>query len=272
MRRAPPTPDVLWVPTSRALVRVRRTGTGPAAPIVLVPDPPNTIEHYGSLIERLAPGGPVICLDAPGFGFSFPRTGFSYGMEQQADLIAEVLDALDVTAVTLSMGCLSGFVAMILARRRPDLIRRLVLVQMPSCDEALRWVRGGYWWLLGSPFLGQLTMALGKRSVTRMWYGSCLGDEARIDDYLDPSLDMLRRGGTFSLASAFQMFRPDLIEWGGVEQDVTLIWGGADRTHAGTDPRSGLVHLPHAHWAAWPTSGHYPDVEHPDAYARVLRP
>jgi pimeloyl-ACP methyl ester carboxylesterase len=270
-RRAPDTPDVRWVPLGRATVRARLSGAGPAPPIVLIPDPPNTIEHYGDLVTRLAPGGPVLCFDPPGFGFSAPAPGFRYTLDEHAALMAELLDALGLHHVTLSVGCLGGFAGMRLARRRPDLVARLVLVQVPSCDAALRWVRGGYWWLLGTPFLGQLVMAGAKARVTRAWYRACLGPGARRDSFLQPGLDALRRGGAFSLASAFQMFRPDLLDFSGIRQEALVVWGGADATHPDTDPRSALVHLPRATWIEWPACGHYPDLEDAKAYALCLR-
>jgi pimeloyl-ACP methyl ester carboxylesterase len=270
-RRAPATPDVRWVPLGRATVRARMTGAGPEPPVVLIPDPPNTIEHYDDLIRRLAPDGAVLCFDAPGFGFSVPAPGFRYTLDEQASLIATLLDALGLRHVTLSVGCLGGFAAMLLARRRPDLVARLVLVQMPSCDEALRWVRGGYWWLLGTPFVGQLVMAGAKTRVARAWYGACLGPGTNPGAYLAPGLDALRRGGAFSLASAFQMFRPDLLDFSGIRQEALVVWGGADATHPTTDRRSALTHLPHAAWVEWPACGHYPDLEDAEAYARCLR-
>jgi pimeloyl-ACP methyl ester carboxylesterase len=238
---------------------------------VIIPDPPNTIEHYAGLIARLAPAGPVLCFDAVGFGFSVPAPGFRYSLAEQATLIAGLLDALNLRRVTLSVGCLGGFAAMLVARRRPDLVGRLALVQMPSCREALRWVRRGYWWLTGTPFLGQLVMTAAKVRVARAWYGVCLGPDARVEDYRGPGLDALRRGGAFSLASAFQMFRPDLLDFSGVRQDALVVWGGADATHRETDRRSALEHLPHAGWVEWPACGHYPDLEDPEAYAAHLR-
>jgi pimeloyl-ACP methyl ester carboxylesterase len=273
---APPTPDVRWVALGGTLVRARVVGRGPAPPVVLIPDPPNTIEHYAPLIERLTstPGDDartVVCFDAPGFGFSFPERGFSYSMDEQVRLIAALLDALGLKAVTLSVGCLGGFFGVLLAKARPDLVRRLVLVQVPSCGEALRWVNGGYAWLFGTPFLGQAAMALAKGPVAKMWYGACLGPGASVDEYAAPGLDAIRRGGSFCLASAFQMFRPDPADLSGITQDATVIWGGADRTHPTTDRRSVLTHLPRARWEEWPECGHYPDVEAPDAYATCLR-
>lgn len=269
-RHAPATRDVRWIPVRTAIVRARVTGSGPGRPIVIVPDPPNTIEHYGSLIELLAPGGLVICLDPPGFSFSSPQSGFAFGLDEQAGLIGEVLDAIGARDVTLSAGCLGGFSAVRLAGQRPDLVARLALVQLPSAEEALRWVRAGYWWLLGTPLLGQLAVALGRRTIVRQWYNACLGAATPVNDLLAPGLDMLTRGGSFCLASGFQMFRPDLLHWLRPRQPARIVWGGADRTHVLTDPRSGLALLPDAEWERW-DCGHYPDVERPAAYAHVLR-
>lgn len=264
---------VRLVPVTRAVVRARVAGAagGSAPPIVLVPDPPNVIEHYDGLVARLAAGGPVVALDLPGFGLSLPRPGFDYSLAASARALADALDALGVRGATLSAGCLGGFVAMLVAKARPDLVARLALVQVPSCAEAMRWVRGGYWWLFGTPFLGQAVTALARRRVARAWYGGCLGAGARADDYRAPADRVLRAGGAFCLASAFQQFRPDREDLAGIQQETTVVWGAADRTHPTTDRRSITAHLPRARLEEWAHCGHYPDLEDAAAWARVLR-
>jgi hypothetical protein len=60
-----------------AVIRVRVAGGG-ARTIMLTPDAPVMLEHYGPLIELLAPHARVVCFEFPGCGFSYPRFGFAF--------------------------------------------------------------------------------------------------------------------------------------------------------------------------------------------------
>src|SRR5207244_1817669 len=64
-RARPPSGDgVRFVELPQATLRVRVAGTGPVA-LVIVPDPPNVIEHYDRLIALLAPHLRVVCWQTP---------------------------------------------------------------------------------------------------------------------------------------------------------------------------------------------------------------
>ena len=62
--RPPSAADVRFVELREATLRVRVAGEGTAA-VVIVPDPPNVIEHYDGLIALLAPHAPCWSLPRP---------------------------------------------------------------------------------------------------------------------------------------------------------------------------------------------------------------
>src|SRR4051812_25416393 len=75
-------------------LRLRITGDGPRT-IVIVPDPPNTIEHYDELIDLLRGDARVICFEVPGFGLSFPRSlTFGFSPTEYTDVVVELIDRL----------------------------------------------------------------------------------------------------------------------------------------------------------------------------------
>ncbi|HEX8111148.1 MAG TPA: alpha/beta hydrolase [Kofleriaceae bacterium] len=257
-----------------ATVRLRIAGDG-AHPIVIVPDPPNTLEHYDELIDLLlARGGVrVICFEVPGFGLSFPRSlTFSFSAAEYTDVIVELIDRLALRDVTLVISCIGGYVGLMAARLRPDLIGRLVLCQTPAVHHMIAWARRfDKLGLLGLPLVGQAIMWLLKDPATRFWYSAALPIGADVARYQAPALAAQRIGGPYALASGIQaMRRLDVRELAGVTQPVTLAWGHGDRTHARTDPRSLLAVVPHARFVSFERCGHFPDLEDPQRFTELV--
>ena len=257
-----------------ATVRLRIAGDGPQ-PVVIVPDPPNTLEHYDELIDLLVARGGVrvICFEVPGFGLSFPRSlTFSFSAEEYTDVVVELLDRLALRDVTLVMSCIGGYVGLMAARLRPELIARLVLSQTPTVEHMIRWAkRFDRLGLLGLPMIGQAIMWLVKDPATRFWYSAALPVGADVARYQAPALAAQRLGGPYALASGIQaMRRLDLRELHGVTQPITLVWGHADRTHARTDPQSLLAVVPHARFVSFQRAGHFPDLEEPGRFVELV--
>ena len=272
-RARPPSGDgVRFVELPQATLRVRVAGTGPVA-LVIVPDPPNVIEHYDRLIALLAPHLRVVCCEAPGFGFSRPAPGFDFSPASQAASMAALLARLALGPYLLAFPCFAGLVAVQLAAEHPELVNGLVIVQTPAWSEALGWVRRiDRRGLLQTPWLGQLAMSFGKRRVARGWYRAALPPGADPAPFLAPALAAFERGGAYCLASAFQAAcRTPAPRLGPVRQPALVVWGGADRTHRRTDKRSILEYVPRADWVDFAAAGHFPDLEQPERFRDELR-
>ncbi|MEU6270817.1 alpha/beta hydrolase [Streptomyces populi] len=74
-------------------------------------------------------GRRTLFVDLPGHGISDRPADFGYGLEDHATALAEALDAARVTGAELVAHSMGGSVAVVLARRRPELVSRLVLVE-----------------------------------------------------------------------------------------------------------------------------------------------
>jgi pimeloyl-ACP methyl ester carboxylesterase len=74
-----------------------------------------------------------ILIDLPGFGASRVSGNWSGTIEDQADVVALVLDRLQLVDVALIGHSMGGSVAIVLATRRPDLIERLIVAE-PNLD------------------------------------------------------------------------------------------------------------------------------------------
>ncbi|KOG34531.1 alpha/beta fold hydrolase [Streptomyces resistomycificus] len=86
--------------------------------------------YHGHIAARpeLA-GRRSLFVDLPGHGISDRPGDFGYTLEEHADALAAALDAADVVGAELVGHSMGGAVALVLARRRPDLVSRLVLTE-----------------------------------------------------------------------------------------------------------------------------------------------
>ncbi|MEU1126424.1 alpha/beta hydrolase [Streptomyces sp. NPDC005899] len=68
-------------------------------------------------------------VDLPGHGISDRPQDFGYSLEEHADALSAALDGAGVRGADLVAHSMGGAVAIVLAHRRPDLVRRLVLTE-----------------------------------------------------------------------------------------------------------------------------------------------
>ena len=117
-----------------ASVRGRVVGEAPRT-LVVVPDPPNLVDHHHDVFERLRDSYRIISFELPGFGRSRLREGMRFGIDSQVELMGEVLERFSARRVVLEMSCLGALVGLRLARRRPELIDKLVLAQVSTLAQ-----------------------------------------------------------------------------------------------------------------------------------------
>ncbi|WP_273222049.1 alpha/beta hydrolase [Pseudomonas sp.] len=249
-------------------------GSGQGA-YVVVPDPPNVIEHCLPLIQRLSAKQRVIAFELPGFGYSRPRRGFRFDTANQSALINILFERLNLSETVLDMSCLGAYIALDFAVRYPARVRHLLIQQAPSLADAQRWARGAdFHGVIRTPWLGQCFMCLLRRRVTRHCYGSALPPQHSFTlqtAYESLALDALAHGGQFLLADAYQSLLAQETEAAIPSQPVTIIWGAADGSHICTPPRSLLKGLPAARFFEFDDCGHFPGLEAPARYDSVLR-
>jgi len=244
--------------------------------IVIIPDPPNLVEHHADLIQELRRDYRIVGLELPGFGYSHPLPGFSFTLDEQVAALSEVLDRLNVRNAILEMSCLGAFVGIQLAQRRPDLIRGLVLQQVPSYAEARRWARrADVAGLIATPWVGQILVQLGAKTIAKHWYRAALPastDPETCRQYTAPTVASLERGACFALASAYQtLLTGPLLAPAKLIQPVLALWGDADGTHSSTDRASILRQVTPAELVTFEGCGHFPGLEAPQRYLALLR-
>jgi pimeloyl-ACP methyl ester carboxylesterase len=239
------------VPTAGGRLRYRRA-RGPGPHLLFGVDGPNVLEQYDGLFRTLEGRADVTAFEPPGTGGSKPARGFPFTLSALAKVTREVVEALALEPVTLVFPCYLGFVAQLLPYDS-------VTVQTPSWMDMARWAeRVDRKRILRRPVLGQLVVRLRREALARLWYRTSAGDAEQAARLTGPAVEVLRRGGSFCLASLMQGMEREPFTGGNTPRKV--IWGDRDRSHRG-------VQLPHA---VHLDCGHSPELEQPAVFVDTL--
>jgi pimeloyl-ACP methyl ester carboxylesterase len=239
--------------------------------VIFVPDGPNVIEHYEALFALLTPHLRVVCFDMPGFGFSLPQASYTHALDQGAQAVLGVMDALKIDTATLAFSCANGFYALRAAQRAPERITRLVLSQTPSLVAMHAWTARVVPWPLRVPVLGQLAGWLFKRKAARSWYRIALPRTTDAQPYQEKTLNAFNGGACFCLAGVVQgLAREAPKSLHGITTPCTLVWGAQDHSHKHTNPQSFVDCAAQADIVRFDDCGHFPDIEQPARFAAVL--
>lgn len=76
-----------------------------------------------------------LLIDLPGFGFSDRPDAFSYAIEDLAETLGRTIDALGLAQIDLIGHSFGGSTGIVLASRRPALVRRLVVAEPTLAPE-----------------------------------------------------------------------------------------------------------------------------------------
>jgi len=253
------------------LIRYRIAGEGSQI-LVFETDPPIVIEHYDYLVDMLGKDYKIVIFEPPGFGFSIPSMRLDYRFQSSVALAELFLEKLNIGSAVMVAPCVLGYGAISLAQKRPDLISHLVLSQVPSWNEMLKWkVTRDPKGLLSKPVLSQLLLKTLKKKRTPLWLKTALGDASLVEQFNSLAQQAYQHGATFNLASGFQKL---LIGHSPlpsqVDTQTLFVWGEKDSSHCNTCKKSSLQMIPHANLVRIPNAGHFPELEAPDVFAAHL--
>jgi pimeloyl-ACP methyl ester carboxylesterase len=262
---------VEFIDLPKAIVRVRVEGQGRLT-VVFIADPPNVLEHYDTLFELLSTWARVVCFEAPGFGFSIPKRGFTFSFQEYAQTAADLLKALRAEPYVLAFPCVGAYTALRVAADHPALVSRLLLLQAPVWSEQVKWSRAiDRTGVIATPYVGQAFMAWRKRWVMQYWYRVALPKTTRVAPFVAPALKAFERGASFSWASLCQRwFSAKEPSFASVTQPTLVLWGMSDRSHRHTNKRSILEYVPTATVMELEGIGHFPELEDPHRFREIL--
>ncbi|MBK8989237.1 MAG: alpha/beta hydrolase [Chloroflexi bacterium] len=250
------------------------------------PDAPTVLFIHGlygstaswryNMADLAAAGYRVIAYDRPGFGLSDKAADFDYALNNQVDLALALLDALGVGETAVVGHSAGAKTAVELARRQPERVTQLVLVdalttaggppafvgRLVELPPVWQWARIG----LQAYFTRQnLEASLGSFYVNPSFL-----EEADYDAYWrafqTPGWDVALLALTRDSAGE-QMREEDLRQ---ITTDTLLLWGEQDATTPLAQGENLARLLPNSELVVIPQSGHQPFEEQAEAFNTAL--
>ena len=254
-------------------------GDGP--PIVFVHGLMSSSGNWAAQVDRLADRHRVVAPDLFGHGDSAKPSG-DYSLSAHAATLRDLFDGLDIRSATVVGHSLGGGIALQMAYLFPDRVDALVLVSsgglgrelnpllraatLPGSELVLPVIASGWVHGIGDTAL-RLWSKVGLPAISpssdEAWQRlSSLADGETRRAFLATSRSVIDvHGQTVSAQNRLSGFasRPSM-----------LVWGEKDRMIPSSHVHAARRELPATRVEMFARSGHFPHLDEPDRFARVL--
>ncbi len=255
-------------------MRVAEAGREGQVPLILIHGFMVSHLDFDDIIDDLAAHFHVISPDLPGFGESEKPnpSRYSYGVETFAEAIADLIAAYGVGRACVLGHALGGAVAITLAARYAELVKRLVLLD-PLCypHPLVRKLRVPLWPVMG----GVLFKQLWGRGLFRRYFrddvfspGAVI-PHARIDRFYDYFNAPSARESAHAVLRSMLDTRPVVARIARIRRPTLVVWGREDRMFPATFALKLSREVPDARLTLM-DSGHAPHVEQPAELVSVV--
>jgi pimeloyl-ACP methyl ester carboxylesterase len=247
-------------------------GTGPV--LLLLHGSQSTMRTYDRIADLMKAHYRVIRVDLPGYGLSAAATPEAAASVKPVAMIEGLVDHLGLSRLSVAGVSSGGTMAAFLAAKRPELVERLILSNMPSDPYS-----ASHLVIPDSFRAAQQRFAATQRYDRDFWYEYLryfAGDPARMTDHIiDEYHDFGRRpDDPHKLALIAQVGDgvAAQAEFARVTAPVLLIWGTADPLLPESAAKALAGHLPKASVSQVLLAdvGHYPPLEAPDRFAAIM--
>jgi pimeloyl-ACP methyl ester carboxylesterase len=249
-------------------VQVREDGDPQDPPLVLVHGFQASLRWWDRVTPRLAREHRVIRIDLLGHGGSEkPRDG--YTMQEQGDLVAQVMERLDITKATVVGHSMGGQVVTALTERHRELVDRLMIV---GAAPENRFNKNRFTQRLATlPVLGHAISRVTPDSAIKKQVDLAFADGTDVPDLLydDPKRATFNSfSGSRDGNREFRAEKPLDVRLAGSGIRLDVIVGSEDEL---VDPK-GVEEwdVPGARRVTLPGRGHSPMVEQPERMARLI--
>ena len=149
---------------------------GEGDPIILIPGAFSTYRHWNRIIPHLSKHYRLLCIDYLGVGDSDkPRSGFGYTIEEQADLIVKMTEALQISKVQIFGVSYGGAIALNVAARYPKKVDKIISIEgngIKHQDFPYRPMKGFLRWpVVGELSIGAIRLGVADRMVAKSVMG-----------------------------------------------------------------------------------------------------
>lgn len=280
-RWAPPPSE--FIDLNGQLVHLRDTGPrGDATPLVLLHGTSASLHTWDGWSAALQGQHRVIRFDLPGFGLTGPFSGryasWSYGGDDLARFVLDVLDHLQVRRFAIAGNSLGGEVAWRVASLAPERVTRLILVDAAGYALNPESVPLGFRLAL-LPGVNRLLEWLLPRGVVEASVRDVYGDPDQVTPQLvDRYFELtLREGNRRALVQRFQAQAIDLQHVGdnaarirALKLPTLVIWGGRDRLIPPPTAQRFHADIAGSRLVVFDTLGHVPHEEDAAATAAAV--
>jgi pimeloyl-ACP methyl ester carboxylesterase len=272
-------PQGRFVDVKGAHLHVVEKGQGPV--VLMIHGLAGQLGHFTyGMVEILARDHRVIAVDRPGSGYSVRSAGASATLNAQADVMAALLDALNVDRAVVVGHSLGGAIALALAQRHPARVKALALIapltHEPTTISAAfnglmitkPWVRSFVAWTLALP------ASIAKRDEV---LAMVFGPEAAPADFGTRGGGLLGVRPSHFIAASTDMaaieedFRGVIAGYAAMKVPVGVLYGRGDRLLDPTEQGEALAKvLPEARLTLV-EGGHMLPITAPEATAQFVR-
>jgi pimeloyl-ACP methyl ester carboxylesterase len=249
-----------------------RRVAGEGTPTVYCHGNPTHGEDWLPFLER---GGPAIAIDMPGWGRSDKPdpAHFDYSMYGLSAFLERCLDELGVGQRKLVLHDW-GSLALIGAQRRPDLVERLVLINVVPLLPGYRWHWVAQIWRRRP--LGELANATTTKSTMALLMRQARGDRSPMPpEFVDMVWSHWDKGTRAATLALYRHADPDrLAEAGKSLSKLTcpalVLWGDRDLYFPTRFAEAHAAALPDSQLQIVAGAGHWPWIDDPGVVDPVL--
>jgi pimeloyl-ACP methyl ester carboxylesterase len=245
---------------------------GEGTPTVYCHGNPTHSEDWLPFMER---GGPAVAIDMPGWGRSDrpDPTRFDYSMYGLSAFLERCLDELGVGQRKLVVHDWGGL-ALIGAQRRPDLVERLVIVNVVPLLPGFRWHWIAQLWRRRP--IGEILNATTSKTAFELIMRQARGDRSSMPpEFVDMIWRYWDKGTRAAVLALYRHADPDRLATAGKDLGrltcpSLVIWGERD-PYFPIRFGEGYAHaLPNAQLELIPGAGHWPWIDDPTVVDRIV--
>lgn len=248
-----------------------RRVAGEGTPVVYCHGNPTHGEDWLPFLER---GGPALAIDMPGWGRSDrpDPAHFDYSMYGLSAFLERCLEELGVERRKLVVHDW-GSLALIGAQRRPDLLERLVVINVVPLLPGYRWHWVAQLWRRRP--LGEFLNATSTRTAMALVMRQARGDRSAMPpEFIDMVWDHWNKGTRAATLALYRHADPDrLVEAGRDLGHLTcpalVLWGDRDPYLPLRFGEAYAAALPGAELEVAPGAGHWPWIDNPALIDRI---
>jgi len=221
-----------------------------------------------------------IAVDLPGYGKS-SKGLYPFTMEFYADVIAELMDTLNLDSATIAGHSMGGQIAMVMALKYPDKVKRLVLVSPAGfelfTDGEKQWFRE----VMTVDFVKSTPVQQIRANVVNNFYNMPEAAEFMITDRiaLRKARDFEKYCYTVVKSVQGMLAQPVYDELHRITQPTLIVFGEHDNLipnpilHGGSTraiANAGAERLPQSKLLVIPQCGHFAQFEKPDIVNQAI--